>query len=115
MNLNAVLGGVIIVSNSHPALQREACVFRELGIAADEVRNRTSPGAAEGVLAKSHCRLEKDRALRVVIKLVNQSAGGGTDIAAFGVYGAEIYQSVAPSLLRRVDHLFANWAFGHVR
>src|ERR1700732_1078941 len=114
MDLNAVLGGVIIVPYFHPALQREAGVFREVGIAADEVRNRTPPGAAEGVLAKSQCRLEEDRALRVVIKRVNQSAGGGTGIAAFGVYGADIHQSVAPSLLRGVDHLFANWAFGHV-
>src|SRR6202166_4325654 len=108
MNLNAVLGGVIIVPNFHPALQREACVFREVGIVADEVRNRAPPGAAEGVLAKSQCRLEEDRALRVVIKRVNQSAGSGADIAAFGVYGSYITQSVAPSLLRGVDHLFAN-------
>jgi hypothetical protein len=53
VDLNAVLGGVIIVPRFNPALQREACVFREFEIADDELRNRAPPGGAEGVPAKS--------------------------------------------------------------
>ena len=80
MDLDAVLGSVIIVPDLDPALKREARVFRKVRIAAHEVRNRTPPGATEGVLAKGQCRLEEDRALRVVIKCVDQSAGGGSVI-----------------------------------
>src|ERR1700730_19461542 len=115
MDLDAVLGSIVIVPDFDPALKRKACVLREVRIAAHEVGNRTPPGTTESVLAKSLCRLEEDRALRIIIKRVDQIAGGSTDIAAFCIYGADMHQAVAPSLLRSVDHLFANWAFGHVR
>jgi hypothetical protein len=35
------------------------------------------------------------------------------DITAFCSYGADMHQAVAPSLLRGVDHLFADWTRGH--
>jgi hypothetical protein len=41
MNLDAVLGSVVVVPDLDPALQREACVFRKVRIAADEVGNGT--------------------------------------------------------------------------
>lgn len=85
-------------------------IFREVWIAADEVRNRTAPGTKKRILAKSQCRLEENRALCIVIKRVDQSAGSSTDITAFDIHGANMHQAVAPGPPRGVDHLFGDWA-----
>src|SRR3954451_24405527 len=110
MNLDAVLGGVIVVSDLDPAVQREALVFQEVRITANEVGNGALPGATERVLAKGQGRLEEDRALRIVIKRVGQIARCASDVAALFVNCADVYQAVAPSLLRGIDHVLADWA-----
>src|SRR5579863_750465 len=108
MDLDAVLSGVVIVPDFDPALKCKARVFREVRIAADEIGNRTPPGAAKSVLAKGQSRFEEYRAFRIVIKRVDYIAGGSTNIAAFCIDGADMHQAVAPSLLRGIDHLFAD-------
>src|ERR1700675_4451315 len=108
MDLDAVLSSVVIVPDFDPALKCKARVLREVRIASHEIGYRTPPGTAESVPAKGHCRFEEDRALRIIIKRVDQIAGGGTRIIAFCSRGADMHQAVAPRLLRGVDHLFAD-------
>ena len=50
MNLDAVLGGVIIIPDFDPTPQRKTCVLQEVWIASDEVGDRTAPGPAKAVL-----------------------------------------------------------------
>src|SRR5580700_8172455 len=114
MDLDAVLSSVVVVPDFDPALKCKAGVLREVRIAAHEVGNRTPPCTAEGVLTESQCRFEEDRTLRIIIKCVDQIAGGSMDISASFSHDADMHQAVAPSLLRGIDHLFVDWARGHI-
>src|SRR5262249_41014679 len=95
VDLDAILGSVIIVPNFDPPLARKARVLREVWIAAYKVGNRTLPRVAEGVLAKCQGRLEENYAFGVVIKGVNQIARGRKNITAFCIHNADMNQAVA--------------------
>ena len=51
---------------------------------------------------------------RCRLSTVDQIAGGGMDIAAFCMLGADMNQAVAPGLLRGVNRWFVDWSCGHL-
>ena len=52
MNLDAIFGGVIVVTHLHPVFQGKASVFRKVLVAADEIRECAFLRVAKSVLTK---------------------------------------------------------------
>ena len=49
VDLDAILGGIVVVADIDPVLEREARIFGEGGIAADEIGESAGLGWSEGV------------------------------------------------------------------
>lgn len=95
-----------------PALQGEAGVFRELGIAADEIGQRALARRAEGVGLLGQGRLEQHRAELVAIGAVERRLGlglRGRDAARL-VVAADRDDRIAPGLLGSQHLLLADHA-----
>ena len=60
MNLYAVLGCIVIVTDLNAMLEGEAGILRELLIATKEVRESDLPGGTECVLAEGERRLGRE-------------------------------------------------------
>ena len=109
VDLDAVLSGVIVVADLHPVLQSKSGVVGKIGVAADEVSQRTGLRRPEGVLAVGQRGLEEDLACVVVVQIGDGLVGDGLVVTPFGVDLANLHQRIAPRLLGCVYFLLGDF------